>query len=57
MHTHNFWMAAYHSRYETMPVGKSRTVKTPAYDYYAYLGAIPKPSELINPRIMRYELA
>ena len=57
MHTHNFWMAAYHPRYETMPVGKSRTVKTPAYDYYAYLGAIPKPSELINPRIMRYELA
>ena len=57
MHTHNFWMAAFNQSFATMPIGEGRVVKTPAYDYYAYLGAIPKPSEVVDPRIMNYELA
>ena len=58
MHTHDFRMSAVsRDDMQTYPIGKCVQVRGQNYYCHAYLGAIPEPSELINPRIMRYELA
>lgn len=57
-HTHDFSAAKWSDeRYRCYAIGKGTRVKEPTWYYHAYLGAIPLPSEVVDNRIMRYEVS